>query len=185
MKNTYLIGYFPLFSILLFSLSFAIYGESQVLIWFDKLGVYQGMLEFFSETGIKVSLLIVFLLIFFMLFSALKLISDTNIELSLLFFSKESEGKSLTSFRLGAVIYVLGGAVCLMSAASIIGMVCIFLLTNLIAFFYFVYKVSGSLGLAGIVGVIFFHIFLWSAFLSIVTYTAVKLYNGLMASLPI
>lgn len=86
-------------SILLFSLSFAIYGEMQMLKLFGNLGIYQGMLEFFSEAGIKLALLIVLLLLFFMVFAALKLISDTILELSLLFFSKDSEGKALNNVR--------------------------------------------------------------------------------------
>ncbi len=86
-------------SILLFSLPFAIYGEMQMLKLFGNLGIYQGMLEFFSEAGIKLALLIVLLLLFFMVFAALKLISDTILELSLLFFSKDSEGKALNSVR--------------------------------------------------------------------------------------
>jgi len=101
MKNTYLFSYLPISSILLFSLSFAIYGEMQMLKLFGNLGIYQGMLEFFSEAGIKLALLIVLLLLFFMVFAALKLISDTILELSLLFFSKDSEGKALNSVRRG------------------------------------------------------------------------------------
>ena len=88
MKNTYFIGYFPFIAIVLFSLSFAIYCEVQVLDLFVHLGLYQGMLEFFSETGIKMALLVVLVLLFFMLFAALKLISDTIIEVSLLLFQK-------------------------------------------------------------------------------------------------
>jgi hypothetical protein len=106
MKNTYLFSYLPIGAILLFSLSFAIYGELQMLKLFGNLGIYQGMLEFFSEAGIKLALLeffseagiklallIVLLLLFFMVFAALKL--------SLLFFSKDSEGKALNSVRRG------------------------------------------------------------------------------------
>ncbi|WP_268563838.1 DUF5366 family protein [Peribacillus frigoritolerans] len=76
---------------------------------FGNLGIYQGMLEFFSEAGIKLALLIVLLLLFFMVFAALKLISDTILALSLLFLSKDSEGKALNSVRKGSVIYVIGG----------------------------------------------------------------------------
>lgn len=93
MKNTYLFSYLPIGAILLFSLSFAIYGELQMLKLFGNLGIYQGMLEFFSEAGIKLALLIVLLLLFFMVFAALKL--------SLLFFSKDSEGKAMNSVRRG------------------------------------------------------------------------------------
>nr|WP_258832334.1 YufK family protein [Peribacillus frigoritolerans] len=45
----------------------------------------------------------------------MKLISDTILELSLLFFSKDSEGKALNSVRKGSVIYVIGGACSLFS----------------------------------------------------------------------
>lgn len=62
MKNAYLFSYLPIISILLFSLSFAIYGEMQMLKLFGNSGIYQGMLEFFSEAGIKLALLIVLLL---------------------------------------------------------------------------------------------------------------------------
>ncbi|MGG0409656.1 DUF5366 family protein [Peribacillus simplex] len=77
---------------------------------FGNLGIYQGMLEFFSETGIKLALLVVLLLLFCMVFAALKLISDTILELFLLFFSKDPEGKALNSVSKGSVIYVIGSA---------------------------------------------------------------------------
>ncbi|PAL12238.1 hypothetical protein B8W99_13320 [Peribacillus simplex] len=59
--TSYLFSYLPIISILLFRLSFAIYGEMQMLKLFGNLGIYQGMLEFFSEAGIKLALLIVLL----------------------------------------------------------------------------------------------------------------------------
>ena len=120
-------------SILLFSLSFAIYGEMQMLKLFGNWGIYQGMLEFFSEAGIKLALLIVLLLLFFMVFAALKLISDTILELSLLFFSKDSEGKALNSVRKGSVIYMIGGACSLFSVQFIFGLGSIFIATNVVA----------------------------------------------------
>ncbi|MFJ9386234.1 DUF5366 family protein [Peribacillus sp. NPDC101481] len=183
MKNTYLLSYLPIISILLFSLSFAIYGEMQMLSLFGNLGIYQGMLEFFSETGIKLALLIVLLLLFFMVFAALKLISDTILELSLLFFSKDS--KALNSVRKGSVIYVIGGACSLFSVQFIIGLGSIFIATNVVALIYFVNKLSPSLNLSRLVGLVFFPIFVWTALISIVTYAGLKLYNSVIASIPI
>jgi hypothetical protein len=185
MKNTYFIGYFPFISIVLFSFSFAIYCEVQVLDLFVRLGLYQGMLEFFSEAGIKMALLVVLVLLFFMLFSALKLISDTIIEVSLLLFSKDSEGTGLISVRTGAILYVIGALVSLVSIQSLMGLLTIFLVTNLIAFIYFVYKIVPTLSMSGLVGLIFFHIFIWSMFILIVGYSVLKLYNSVMESLPI
>lgn len=185
MKNTYFLGYFPLISIILFSLSFAIYGEIVLLELFDTLGMYQGMLEFFSETGIKIVLLVVLTLLFFMLFAALKLISDTIIEISLLFFSKDSEGTGLRNIRSGAIIYVLGATVSLFSSQYLVGLLVIFALTNLVAFVYFVYKIMPTLMTGGLIGLIFFHIFIWSCLLFGVIYSILKLYNSVISSLPI
>lgn len=185
MKNTYFIGYFPFIAIVLFSLSFAIYCEVQVLNLFVSLGLYQGMLEFFSKAGIKIALLVVLVLLFFMLFAALKLISDTIIEVSLLLFSKDSEGTGLKSIRTGAVLYVIGASISLFSVQSLIGLLAIFIFTNLIAFIYFVYKIMTTLSISGLVGLIFFHIFIWSTLLIIVGYSMLKLYNSMMDNLPI
>lgn len=185
MKNTYFFGYFPFITVVLFSLSFGLYCEIKLLDLFDSLGLYQGMLEFFSETGIKIALLVVMFLVFFMLFSALKLLLDTMVEMSLLLFSKDSEGTGLKSIRMGTIIYVVGATVSLVSTQSIMGLLVIFLLTNVAAFIYFVYKISTNLSLLGLIGLIFFHIFIWSIFLLVVAYSVLKLYNSIINSLPI
>lgn len=185
MKNTYLLGYFPLISIILFSLSFSIYGEMQALVLLKNIGIYDGMLEFFSEAGIKLSLLIVMFLVCFMLFAALKLLNDTIIELALLFFSKDSEGEDLKNIRMGAMIYFIGGVISLISVHSIIGLAAVFLGTTIIAFIYLVYKISPSLSMPGMVGLIFFHTFVWSTLILTVAYSSIKLYNSVIASLPL
>lgn len=73
MSNRYLTGHFALISIILFSLSLSFYAQSFVLDQLEDLGVYEGMLEFFTEGGIKLAILFVFLLIFFMVFLLLNL----------------------------------------------------------------------------------------------------------------
>lgn len=185
MKNTYLTSYFPLLSIILFSLSFSIQVEMVLLELLKNAGIYEGMLEFFSDTGIKMALLILLLVLFFMVFAALKLIADTINELSLLFFSKESEGDSLKQIRTGSVIYFIGGALSLISIFSILGIVAILVGATVIYFIYFVFKISSSMSIVGVTGVIFFQVVLWSTLLIGIFYLAVKVYNSLMASLPI
>ncbi|SFC29600.1 hypothetical protein SAMN05443252_102606 [Bacillus sp. OV322] len=185
MKNTYLIGHFPLISIILFSLSFGLYGEMEALILIQKIGIYKGMLEFLSKAEIKLALLLVIFLLFFMLFSALKLISDTAIEVSLLFFSKDSDGNGLKRIRMAAVIFAAGGAVSLVSVQSITGLAAIFLGTAFIAFIYFVFAVSPNLSMPGMIGLIFFHTIIWALFILLVAYSSLKLYNSIMNSLPI
>ncbi|RFU70158.1 hypothetical protein D0469_08225 [Peribacillus saganii] len=185
MKNTYLTGYFPLISIMLFSLSFSIYTELKAVVLLKSVGVYNGMLEFVPDAGIKLSLLLVLFILFFMLFAALKLISDTVLELSLLFFSKESEGEGLKSIRLGSVIYFIGGALSLLSIKFIAGIIGIFIAATITAFIYFVYKIQSSLSTVRLIGLIFFHTFIWAALVFTVVFAFLKLYNSIMASLPV
>lgn len=185
MKNTYLTSYFPLLSIILFSLSLSIRVEFILLDFLRKTGIYEGMQEFFTETGIKLSLLTLLLVGFFMLFAALKLLANTINELSLLFFSKDSEGDSLKAIRSGSTIYFIGGALSLLSMYSFVGIGSIFAVATLIYFIYFVYKVSPTLSVVGTIGLIFLQVLIWSTILLGVFFLLIKVYNSIMASLPI
>lgn len=185
MKNTYLTSYFPLLTILLFSLSLSIRVEMTLIEMLKNAGIYEGMQEFFSVGGIKVALLVLLLLLFFMVFAALKLIANTVNELSLLFFSKDSEGESLKQIRSGSIIYFIGGALSLLSLYSLLGIGVIFAVSTIIYFIYFVFRISSSMNIGGTIGVIFFQVFIWSTLLTGVFYVALKVYNSLIASLPI
>lgn len=185
MKNTYLMSYFPLVSIILFSLSLAMLVEVKLLQILRETGIYNGMQEFFSESGIKLSLLLLLLIVFFMVFAALKLIANTINELSLLFFSKDFEGDSLKLVRKGAIIYFIGSIISLASTSSFIGIVAIFCLTTISYFVFYVFKVSQNLTISGVIGLIFFQVFTWSTLLIGVFYIVIKVYNSVIASLPL
>lgn len=185
MKNTYFTSYFPLLAILLFSLSLSIRVEMTVIELLKNAGIYEGMKEFFSDGGIQLALLVLLLVLFFMVFAALKLIANTINELSLLFFSKESEGDSLKQIRSGSSIYFIGGALSLLSLYSFIGIAVIFLGATIIYFIYFVFKISSSMSFMGTIGVILFQVIVWSSMMIGVCYIALKVYNSIIASLPI
>jgi hypothetical protein len=185
MKNAYITSYFPLMSILMFSLALSVRTEIELLAVLKNAGIYDGMMEFFSDTGIKLSLLALLMVVFFMVFAAMKLIADTINEVSLLLFSVDHEGESLKFIRKGAVIYFAGGIAALVSFFSFIGIGAIFFLATLIYFIYFVYKISPKLTMAGLIGTVFFQTILWSTLVLGVVYLAVKVYNSLLASLPI
>lgn len=55
---------FPFIAILLFSSSLAISSVIYAMGILSSLGIYKGMLEFFSESGIRMALFAVFTLIF-------------------------------------------------------------------------------------------------------------------------
>lgn len=184
MTNRYITSHFPLISILIFSLAFALFFQGFILTQLDDLGIYNGMKEFISESGIKLTLLFLLQLFFFMIFSALKLIADTTIELSMLFFSKDEEGNELNKVRAGSWIYLISSILSLLIAQQLLYMVILFLITSLCYFIYLVYKVSNTLTSAGLVGFIFFQIIFWSMFILAVILALVKLYNSFMASLP-
>ncbi|MGG4042250.1 YufK family protein [Bacillus smithii] len=186
MKNTYLTGYFPFLTILLFSLSLAIYVEDTIMNFLKQIGIYQGMLGIISETELKLAVMIGLIAVFFMVLSALKVVAETINELSLLFFSTDTDGDILKNVRNGSLIFLAGGLVSLCSYASIIGIIAIFLLTVLIYFIYFVYKISPSLTTSfKLVGFICFQIVVWGFITSALLYMILKIYNTAMAGLPI
>ncbi|MBA2871515.1 hypothetical protein HNQ85_001785 [Anoxybacillus calidus] len=185
MKNTYVTGYLPLIAIILYSIAFGIYVEIEIIRLFKKFGLYGGMLEFFSENGIKLTLFFLASLLFFMLFSALKLIADTMIQLSMLFFSKDRHGLVLNEIRFGSVFYVLSGMLSLLFVNYIVVVAALFLVTTLVYFIYFVYKTYSTLTPAGLIGMVFFHIAFWFAFMLTIVYVCIKLYNSFLESLPL
>lgn len=185
MKNTYLTSYFPLISIIFYSFSLAIFFETNVIEKLKQMGIYQGMLEFSSDRAINLAVLFLFCFLFFMLFSALKLIADTMIELSLLFFSKDREGTNLNQIRRGSIIYLVSGVVSLFFVQNLISLIVLFMITTTVYFIFFIYKISSSLSPAGLVNIIFFHVIFWSALILIIVYLCFKLYNSVISSLPI
>lgn len=184
MKNPYVFGFLPLITILLFSLSFSIFTMNKALDLFKVIGVYSGMREFLSDLELKLFLLIIFALIYFMLFSALKLIAETIHELGMLFFSRDLEGKTISQARGGYVIFFIGAVVSAIGFQSLTVLLVVFLSTAFIYFVYVVFKLSSSMSMFGTVGLIMFEILVWSLFLALVIYVIIKLYNGVIASLP-
>jgi hypothetical protein len=184
-RNTYLTGYLPLFSILLFSLTFSVYGVDVFIGLFKSIGVYPGMREFLSDIELKFILLILMMIVCFMVFAALKLIAETINEVSLLFFSQDKEGEILHKVRSGSMIYFGGGLLSVVSLGSFIGLLLIFAVTSIVYFVYFLYKISPSLTKTGLIGVILFQVITWSLLFFSVFLVVLKLYSGLMASLPI
>ncbi|MFF5995891.1 YufK family protein [Lysinibacillus sp. KU-BSD001] len=184
MKNPYLYGYLPLFTILLFSLTFGIYAVSESMNLFQAIGVYAGMREFLSDMELKVFLLILFALCFFMLFSALKLIGETIHELGMLFFSKDQNGETMSVARGGYVILFFGALLSAAGIQSLALLISIFVVTVATYFVYTVYKMSHFMSLTGLIGLIFFEILFWTLFSTVIVYIVIKLYNGVIASLP-
>ncbi|WP_368657596.1 DUF5366 family protein [Metabacillus halosaccharovorans] len=185
MKNTYFTSYFPLITILLFSASLSISTVMIVIDYLQTFGIYDGMLEFFSNNGIKLALFILFALLYFMVFSALKLIANTVTELSLLFFSKDVAGENLTKIRGGSAIYLIGGSLSIIAVQYPIFIIAIFLLSTIGYFIYIVYKISQTLTSFSLVGLVLFHVLFWFIFILGTLYICFRLYNSIMASLPV
>lgn len=184
MRNPYIFGYLPFVTIALFSLTFGVYTVSWSMDLFKEIGLYAGMLEFLTEIQMRVFLLIVYALIFFMVFSALKLIAETIHEIGMLFFSKDASGASYSEAKSGNLIYFFGAITSAAGIQSIKLLGLIFLLTTFIYFVYMVYKLSKFMTIGSTVGLIFFEIIVWSVFLFTIIYILLRLYNGVMASLP-
>lgn len=185
MKNTYLTGYMPLLAILLFSLSLAMYGQALVVDVLQKANLYSGMLDFFTKTEMNLVVIGGLMLVFTMIFATLKLLANTANELALLFFSKDTEGELIKKTRFGAVIFFIGGLVSLISFSSAIGILIIFLVTAMAYIVYFVYKLSTHITTPQMIGVIVFEALFWIFFGLLLALIVMKLYNGILASLPL
>lgn len=184
MKNPYIFGYLPFVTIILFSLTFGVYAVGQSIELFKGIGLYAGMREFLTDFQLRIFLLIVYLLVFFMIFAALKLIAETIHETAMLFFSKDIDGASYRATRGGNVIYFFGALLTVGGIHSIYIMGLIFLLSTFVYFVYTIYKLSKFMTLSSTMGLVVFEIIVWAVFLSTVIYIVIKLYNGMIASLP-
>ena len=185
MKNPYLFGYLPFITVICFSLTFGVYTVGFSIELFKEIGLYTGMREFLSDVELRVFLLIVYALLFFIVFSSLKLIGKTIHNTAMLFFSKDEEGLSLKEAQAGRVIYFIGALITATAIQSIVIMVLIFLVTTILYFMYTVYKLSLFLSIGSMIGLIMFEVLLWGVFISTIVYIMFKLYNGVLASLPV
>ncbi|WP_102694223.1 DUF5366 family protein [Rummeliibacillus pycnus] len=184
MKNPYVYGYLPLITIILFSLTFGLFTVTESIVLFKSVGVYTGMRELLSEIQMRVFLLVVFALCYFMLFSALKLIGETIHELAMLFFSKDLDGKTVHEARGGNVIFFFGSLASAIGIQSFWILLAIFIATTFIYFVYVVYKLSNYMTFSATVGVMLFEIVIWFILLTLIIYVVFKLYNGIVSSLP-
>ncbi|MEK5068850.1 YufK family protein [Sporosarcina sp. FSL K6-1508] len=184
MKNPYIYGYLPFVTIVLFSLTFGVYTVSMSVELFKGIGLYAGMREFLTDIQLRVFLLVIYALLFFMVFSALKLIAETIHETAMLFFSKDEEGKSYSEARGGNVIYFFGALASAGGISSVKLLAAIFLLTTFIYFVYVVFKLSKFMTIVSTIGLLVFEITVWAVLVSTIIYILLKLYNGVIASLP-
>ncbi len=184
MKNPYVYGYLPFVTIVLFSLTFGVYTVGVSVELFKGIGLYAGMREFLTDIQLRIFLLVLYALLFFMVFSALKLIAETIHETAMLFFSKDVKGESYSEARGGNVIYFFGALVSVGGIGSIKLVVGLFLLTTFIYFVYVVYKLSKFMTIVSTIGLIIFEITFWCVLVSTIFYILLKLYTGVVASLP-
>lgn len=185
MRNPYLFGYLPFLTIILFSLTFGVFLVGTSISFFSEIGLYAGMREFLTEPQLRLFLLVIYSLAFFMLFSALKLIAETIHETAMLFFSKDAVGESYSEAKSGNLIYFFGALASVAGIQSIKILLVVFLLTTFVYFVYTVFILSKFMTVMSTVGLLVFEIIIWGTILSVIIYILLKLYNGILASLPI
>lgn len=184
MKNPYLFGFLPLITILLFSMTFGLFAVNESLLLFKKIGVYAAMSEFLSDAELRVFLFICFGVIFFMVFSAIKLLGETIHTIGMLFFAKikednpPQESKALYSILLlGACLSVIGVQSLTMLIAIAVGTIIIYFIASMV-------RLTEYLGFSSVIGLLIFEFAMWTVLVVTLAYVIVKLYNSLLASLP-
>lgn len=184
MKNPYVFGNLPFLTTLLFSLTFGIYSVGFSIDIFKEVGLYAGLNEFLTDVQIRFSLLIVFIVIYFMVFAALKLIAETVHETAMFFFAKTYDLNNYRKLRSGNLIYFFGALLSIAGIQSLLILVAIFLGTTLIYALFILIQLGKELPISNVVGIIVFEVVVWALLVSLVTYSILKLYNGIMESLP-
>lgn len=153
--------------------------------FFNQIGLYTGMREFLTDTQLRLFLLIIYSLAFFMILSALKLIAGTIHETAMLFFSKDAIGESYHEAKSGNLIYFFGALASVGGIQSLKILLVIFILTTFIYFVYSVFMLSKYLTVFSTICLLVFEILVWASLLSGFVYIILKLYNGILASLPV
>lgn len=184
MKNPYLFGYLPFITILLFSMTFGIFAVNESMTLFKSIGVYSGMREFLSEFELRIFLFIGFALVFFMVFSALKLIGETIHEVGMLLFSKDKEGTTMNKARSGYFVLFFGALASAAGISSIYIIGGIFLVTIIVYFIFVMVKLSDFMTMGSLLGLLIFEFIVWITLLLGIAYAVLKLYNSFLSSLP-
>ncbi|GGG24684.1 hypothetical protein GCM10007425_19070 [Lysinibacillus alkalisoli] len=184
MKNPYFFGFLPLVTILFFSMSFGIFAVNESLLLFKKIGIYAAMREFLTDFELRTFLFICFIVLFFMLFAAIKLIGETVHAIGMLFFAKFTEEQPFIDTRSSYVVLFIGACV------SFIGMNHLFLLLSvsaitIIAYFIVVMaRLTTNLSFFNVLLLLLFEFVIYTVIILGIAYAVVKLYNTLLASLP-
>ncbi|MEJ9282269.1 DUF5366 family protein, partial [Ureibacillus thermosphaericus] len=86
--------------------------------------------------------------------------------------------------RGGYVLFFIGSFISAFAVQSFTVLLIIFALSLFCFFVYSIYKMSQYMSLSGMIGLIAFEILFWSFFITVVIFVCMKLYNGILASLP-
>ena len=103
----------------------------------------------------------------------------------MLFFSKDAVGESYYEAKSGNLIYFFGALASVAGIQSLKILIGIFLVTTFIYFVYSVFMLSKYLTVFSTIGLLVFEILVWGVLLSVFIYIILKLYNGILASLPV
>ncbi|MEW9671770.1 DUF5366 family protein [Ammoniphilus sp. 3BR4] len=150
----------------------------------SSLGIYQSFMEVFSKNHFKLILWFALFLLYFMLFSSVKLIADMMLEISVYFFSKDDTHPSVLQHS-GGLFYLIHSLAAVFFVKSFWILVFLYILANLVVFAFLLHKLKEQFTPFRKVGIIFMNVFFWVSFLSVIYYVGLKLYNGLMKSIGI
>lgn len=176
--NVYLLSYAPLIGIILFSMSLAIATSEYVIQWLNQIGVYSEIIELLSVQETKVLVLVVFFTIFFMLFSAFKLVADTFNQLGFAFFARETNGTSLHRLKPGSIIFLIGSGISFLFLNTLLAVIAVLVGTLLMYLFYYVWQVSQSMSVPRAIGLLLMQAVMWATLISGLGWSLLRLFNS-------
>lgn len=184
MKNPYLFGFLPLITILLFSMTFGLFAVNESLVLFKNIGIYAAMSEFLSDVELRIFLFICFVVLFFMIFSAIKLVGESVHTVGMLFFAKVNEENPPQESKVLYSILLIGAAISVVGINSFPLLIIIAVSTLVIYFIATMVRLTEYLGFGSVIGLLVFEFAMWTLLVVTLAYVLVKLYNSLLSSLP-
>jgi len=176
--NVYLLSYAPLIGIILFSMSLAIATSEYIIQWLTQIGVYSELIALLSVQETKILVLVVFFTVYFMLFSAFKLVADTFNQLGFAFFARETNGTSLHRLKPGAIIFLIGSGISFLFLNTLLAVIGVLLATFALYLFYYIWQVSQSLSVLRAIGLLLLQAMMWALLLSGLGWAVLRLFNS-------
>lgn len=182
-KNIYYLSYLPLLIIVIYSISFGQYFQAKIMVYLSHSGMMEQLLAVFSQLQIRIGIFVILVFLFFMVFATLKLIANTLLQTSLLFFSKDSSGRGIFISKIGSIVYVISAILSLIFSQSIWALVLLFVIASFVYFLFYMYQIRDEMSWVGMFGIVLFQFTFWLMIIGFVAFASLNIIHNFVTKI--